>query len=143
MHLTSGLSETLHRFARGAHVLVTIVFLVMAAIQLNDPDPVYWFVVYAVVAAVPAGRAFGCQLSVTLAVAGGMVLAGLLISGPGFVDYLASGDYAAIGGKMAGGQTYVESAREFLGLLIAGVCLAVYKLKLKGSEPFKKRFFRE
>ena len=111
---------------RVVHTIVAILFLIMAAIQLNDPDPAYWITVYAVVAAVPAGRFFGRRLSRTSLVAAGMVLAGLLISVPGFVDYLASGDYAAIGGNMMAEKAYVEPAREFLGLLIAAVVLVFY-----------------
>jgi len=98
----------------------------MAAIQLNDPDPVYWVAVYVVVAAVPAARIFGRRLPTTAAVAAGMVLAGLLIAAPGFVDYLASGDYAAIGEKMMDEKPYVETAREVVGLLIAAVGLIFY-----------------
>jgi len=111
---------------RAVHGTVAILFLVMAVIQLNDPDPVYWFAVYALVAVVPAARIFNRRLPGTSAVAGGMVLAGLLIAAPGFVDYLGSGDYASISGKMMAEKPYVESAREFLGLLIAAVGLFFY-----------------
>jgi hypothetical protein len=97
------------------------------AIQLNDPDPVYWVVVYTVVAAVPAARIFGHRSPKTLLVAGGMVLSGLLIAAPGVVDYIASGDYASIRGKMLAEKAYVESAREFIGLLMASVCLIYYR----------------
>lgn len=55
-----------------------------------------------------------------------MAVAGLLISWPGFLDCLTSGDYAAIGGQMMSEKPYVESAHEFLGLLIAGACVALY-----------------
>ncbi len=111
---------------RVVHAIVALVFLTLAAIQLNDPDPAYWVAVYAVVAAVPGARIFGHRSTTTLVFAGGMVLAGLLIAAPGFVDYLASGDYASIGGEMMEEKPYVESAREFAGLLIAAVGLFLY-----------------
>ena len=112
--------------ARIVHALVALLLLVMAAIQLNDPDPAYWVTVYALVAVVPAARIFGRHLPKTSLVAAGMVVSGMLIAGSGFIDYLASGDYSSIGGKMMMAKPYVESAREFLGLLIAAVALSVY-----------------
>ena len=59
-------------------------------------------------------------------VAVGMVLAGLLIAAPGSIDYLTSGDYASISGEMMAEKAYVESAREFIGLLMAAACLFYY-----------------
>ncbi len=112
--------------ARIGHAAVAVLFLIMAAIQLNDPDPAYWVAVYALVAVVPAARVFRRRLPKTSLLAAGMVLAGLLISLPGFIDYLSSGDYSSIGGKMMAVKPYVESAREFLGLLIAAICLSLY-----------------
>ena len=111
---------------RVVHAVIAIIFLTMAGIQLNDPDPAYWIVVYAVVAAIPAAMIFDRRLATTAAVAGGLVLAGLLIAAPGFVDYLTSGDYGSIGGKMMAEKPYVEPAREFLGLLIAAIALFFY-----------------
>lgn len=35
-----------------AAIIATLVFGLMAAIQLNDPDPLYWFLVYAAVAVI-------------------------------------------------------------------------------------------
>ena len=98
-------------------------FLMMAAIQFNDPDPVYWVADYGLVAAVPLARIFRRRLPKVSLLAGGMVLAGLLIAVPGFVDFLVSGDYASINGKMSPEKPYMESARESIGLLIAAICL--------------------
>ncbi len=112
---------------RIVHAVVALVFLLMAAIQLNDPDPLYWATVYVVVAAIPAARVFEKRLPAIWLVAGGMVLAGMLMSFPGFIDYLGSGDYGSLGGAMMAEKPYVEPAREFLGLLIAVGCLVAYR----------------
>ncbi|HUU73061.1 MAG TPA: transmembrane 220 family protein [Burkholderiales bacterium] len=108
------------------HAVFTLVFVMMAAIQLNDPDPTYWIAVYALVAAIPAARIFGRRLPGISVLTAGMVLAGMLIAGPGFIDFLVSGDYASINDKMSAEKPYVESAREFIGLLMAAVCLIAY-----------------
>lgn len=111
---------------RLVHAVVAIIFLIMAAIQLNDTDPAYWIAVYVGVAAIPAARIFERRLPTISTVAAGMVLAGLLIAIPGFIDYLASGDYASIGGAMMAEKPYVEPAREFLGLMIAAAVMFFY-----------------
>ena len=99
----------------------------MAVIQLNDPDPLYWIVVYAIVAVVPATKALGLQSAKLTWVASGMVAGGLLVAMPGFIDYLSSGDFASIAGEMMNSKPYVESAREFGGLIIAAFTLAIYQ----------------
>ncbi len=98
----------------------------MAVIQINDPDPVFWLIVYLAVAVVPASRVLGMRLPVVFGVVAGLVVAALLISFPGFIDYLESGDYAALTGGMTADKPYIESAREFLGMAIGALCLAFY-----------------
>ena len=61
----------------------------------------------------------------------GGVVAGLLIAEPGFWEYLRSGDWASLGGEMRGDKPYIESGREFIGLVIAGAAL----LALRRAEP--------
>ena len=119
-------SETESAMRVVLHALVGLAFLGMAVIQLNDPDPAYWIVVYVLVAAIPLARIFGHRLPTVLILASGMVLSGMLIAGPGTLDYLASGDYVSIKGKMLDEKPYVESAREFVGLLAAAICLMAY-----------------
>ena len=113
--------------ARLVHAIVALAFVFMAAIQLNDPDPAYWIVVYVVVAAIPSARIFGYRLPKLVLIASGMVLSGLIIATPGTIDYLTSSDFAAIRGKMLGEKPYVESAREFIGLAMAAISLIYYR----------------
>lgn len=101
----------------------TVLFAWMAAIQLNDPDPLYWFPVYGGVAMTTLAAVFGRRLPRFTLVMLGAVVAGLLIAAPGFADYLRSADWAALFGRMSPDRPYVESAREFLGLAIAGCAL--------------------
>ena len=112
--------------ARLIHAVIALLILTMGVIQFNDPDPAYWVTVYALVAIIPAARVFGRRLPKTSLVAAGMVLSGLLIAAPGFIDYLTSGDYSSIGGKMMLAKPYVEAAREFIGLAIAAIALSFY-----------------
>ena len=108
------------------HVVIALVLLYMAYLQFNDPDPLYWVVVYGFIALFPIARLLNRSLRPAAPVAFGIILAGLLIAWPGFVDYLRSGDYASLVGAMTPDKPYVEPAREFLGLVIAGVALSPY-----------------
>ncbi len=99
----------------------------MAAIQINDPDPLLWLIVYLAVAAIPASRIIGLHLPVTVGIAAGLVVAALLVSLQGFIDYLKSGDYASLTGGMSDQKPYIESAREFLGVTIGAICLLFYR----------------
>lgn len=110
------------------HGLASLLFLLMAAVQLNDPDTLYWVAAYMATAAVAATNCIDRlgrlrrELSMgrlLVSVTMGMVLAGLLISISGVMDYLASGNLVSIYGQMSGENPYVESVREFGGLFIA------------------------
>jgi hypothetical protein len=111
---------------RFLHILICAIFGLMAAIQFNDPDPAYWIAVYAGVAWIALTAVFGQPKRGMVILVTGMVIAGLLVSGPGFVDYLRSGELASISGGMRDSAPYIESAREFLGLVIAAAALGFY-----------------
>jgi len=101
------------------HVIMALLFVITAALQLNDPDPLYWVTVY-LAAGVVAVAAFRGRFLKTLSkVSIGLALAGLLISIPGTGEYFGADDYGSIYGGMSAEKPYIESAREFGGLFIA------------------------
>lgn len=114
--------------AKFVHTVAALMFIAMAFVQLNDPDPIFWVAIYIAISFVSITRLLGYRAISIFYVALGMCLAGLFISAPGFIDYLGSQDYAAIGRGMSEDKPYVESAREFLGMLIGAVCLMFYGL---------------
>lgn len=106
-----------------AAIIATLLFGLMAAIQWNDPDPLYWIAVYAAVAVVTAAAVVGRRLPRFALVALGAATAGALIAVPGFVDYLQSGNWGAIGEHMNDEEPYIEQGREFVGLVFAAAVL--------------------
>lgn len=102
---------------------------VIAALQFNDPDPVYWVAVYGLAALVPLAQAFGGRAPFLAALTMGMIVSGMIYASGGFFDYLQAGKYASITGPMGRGARYVEPAREFLGLLIALLVVGYYALR--------------
>lgn len=93
--------------------------LVVAGIQFNDPDPIYWIFVYTATAVVLAAGAFNRHSSFWTAVLMGAITAGMLWTLAGLGTYLLAGDYASIFGSMSPDRPYVEETREFLGLAMA------------------------
>jgi len=113
------------------HLAAASLLLGIAWLQLNDPDPWYWIAVYGLTAAIPLSRMLNRTSSTIHWIATGMICSGLLISAPGFAEYVRSGNYAAISGEMMGSKPYIESAREFGGLFIAGCILIAYHRTLR------------
>jgi len=105
---------------RWIDLFVALAFLLMAAVQINDPDPAYWILVYGATALL--GR-FTC---VGTAMAIGAAGVGLLDALPGFVQYFLSGDPESLTGAMLAEKPWVEPAREFLGLAMALAALLWY-----------------
>ncbi len=99
--------------------------LLIAALQWNDPDAAYWIAVYAGGAAVAIGKGLGHYNHFRTTLLTGAVLAGMILTLPGTLQYLAAGDYGSIFGDMRP-DNYVEPAREFFGLLLLLAILCGY-----------------
>ena len=110
---------------------VAALLLIFAFAQVNDPDPAYWVLVYAgsglVFLAAVAGREFYFYGAALV----GAVVAGMVISLPGFLDYFQAGDASSLVGAMLPEKPWVEPAREFLGLGINLALLLWYLRRLR------------
>ena len=100
------------------HIATVFALAGMAYLQLNDPDPLYWVSVYLVAALIPVARLVGKSDRQLWWVCSGLIMAGLLISAQGFMQFILHEPLSGITGTMAA-DSNVEAAREFLGLAIA------------------------
>jgi hypothetical protein len=107
--------------------VLALLFVIFAAIQLNDPDPFYWILVYGGTAAVLIGRSFGKRNQFWTGVCAGVALTGVIPSVPGFTQYLTSGNLLSIFSEMHN-QNYVENSREFIGLVMSLTILAIHAM---------------
>jgi hypothetical protein len=100
-----------------------ILFILFAAVQYNDPDPLVWILVYGAMAVVSFMAVFNrYPLQYMIIMAGGFLVMTIMYF-DGFKDWLISPDRYLLFDDLAKMQfPYIEEAREFLGLLI---CLAV------------------
>lgn len=108
-------------------VFLSAFFLSMGALQVNDPDPLYWVTVYAMTALIPYGRLLHPHYGSLFWITAGMVFAGLLQSFSGFIDFVAAGDWGLLTAPMTDKLPTIEYAREFLGLLFSVACLVGYR----------------
>lgn len=103
-----------------------VIFFVMAGLQFNDPDPVYWVAVYSGTALIALSKALGRYSEFWAAITIGGVVAGLIYALPGVLNFIDFGSIDELSGAMTSSKPYIESTREFGGLLIALIVLASY-----------------
>lgn len=113
---------------KAIHAVIAVLLIVTAGLQWNDPDPLYWMVTYVAAAVVAGAACVGRALVKLSLIAMGLSLAGLLITLPGTLDFIAAGDYGSISGGMSDDKPWIESAREFGGLLVAFVYLLLFQV---------------
>ena len=113
-------------------------FLVIAALQLNDPDPIYWVLVYGGTAMIAFGQGLGRHSIFWTGACIGALATGIISTAPAFGDYLASENFSSIFSEpesfssvfsAMNSRDYIENSREFLGLVLAFVLLTTYSIK--------------
>lgn len=114
------------------NLVLAAMFVIFAFLQINDPDPVVWILIYGAMAVTCVLAAFGHYYYA--------VLIGLLIlfSGYSFVfldgvrEWLRSDDKSMLFDDIAKMQyLYIEESREFLGLLICILVLIMHLLRAR------------
>lgn len=98
-----------------------LLFLAFSGVQLNDPDGIYWFLGYLVLAILAVANGFGKVKPVINLVALVALVGGLLFYAPGFYEFLTNEDGIAFSQGMQNDFPYIEEAREFGGLVISSL----------------------
>ena len=110
-------------------ISLCIIFVVFAAIQFNDPDPLLWIVLYGLVAGCALLRLWAPRLEFRIWLTGiqvGMLVYGLFLV-PGFIEFLGQPDKIDLIGQMQAESPWVEETRELIGLLMALFSLNLLK----------------
>jgi hypothetical protein len=107
--------------------LLALMFLAFAFVQINDPDPIHWILIYGLMAVTCVLAAF--KIYYRLA----MVIFLLILIGYSFVfigglrEWLAQPDQSILFDDVLKMQyVYIEESREFLGLLICDIVLIIH-----------------
>ena len=107
--------------------LLAVVFLLFAFLQLNDPDPLVWILIYGAMAVVCVMAIFSYyRMRFLLALLVAFVVYSFFYL-DGVMEWLRLDNKAALFDDVAKMEHwYIEEAREFLGLLICVVVLVIY-----------------
>jgi hypothetical protein len=129
-------SFTLHLYLypnttmRILNFILALMFLAFAFVQINDPDPVLWILIYGVMATLAMMAIFQYYPRKFLAAVLALYIAyGIftLIYHPGVLEWLKSENKSDIFDDVKKMENlYIEESREFLGLMICIGVLILY-----------------
>ena len=99
------------------NLFLSVVFLLFAVVQYNDPDPVHWMALYLYTAGVCGFAAFGKYNRIVLWAGLAVISAWVALTIPDFFDWMKMGR-PNIAGQMKANEPYIELTREFFGVLM-------------------------
>ena len=109
------------------NLLLAVMFVAFTFVQLNDPDPVLWILIYGSMAVICILAAFKITPRVVI---GAMLIAFVAYSFvfiDGLKEWFAQPDKSVLFDDVMKMQyPYIEESREFLGLLICVIVLAIH-----------------
>lgn len=108
--------------------IFTLLFILFAGLQYNDPDPYVWIPIYLYAALLcglaSKGRYFPAAYGMGIAVYGGYALY-LLLTTNGVLDWYQQHEAESLVQTMKAEKPWIEDTREFGGLLILIVWLSL------------------
>ncbi|WP_276372298.1 transmembrane 220 family protein [Chryseolinea sp. H1M3-3] len=119
---------------RIVNFILAIMFLAFAFVQINDPDPVIWILIYGAMAVLSVMAIF--EFYPKKFIIGLLVLYIIysFVFMPGVAEWLRQDDKALLFDNIAKMQfPYIEEAREFLGLLICIIVLVVFLVRSRSA----------
>ncbi len=102
------------------------------ALQLNDPDPILWVLIYSVTGIALLFSAFGKRNIFAMTGLVIILVVWMIYLSPGFFYWLNNKPAEELLCGMSPDRMYVEESREFLGLFIAILTLIPSITKLSG-----------
>ena len=117
---------------RIVNFILAIMFLLFAFVQINDPDPVVWILIYGAMAVLSIMAIFEFYpIKFTIGLLVLYVLYSIVYI-PGVLEWLRQENKAMLFDDVAKMQyPYVEEAREFLGLLICIIVLIFFVVRAR------------
>ena len=117
------------------NLILAVMFVGFASVQINDPDPLIWILIYGSLAVTCVLAAFKYYNKIAL-IALIVILGGYsTVYWSGVAEWMSTPDKSALFDNVAKMEhLYIEEAREFLGLMI---CLAVLVMHLVRSRKVR------
>ncbi len=112
------------------HLLVAILFTLFAYWQINDPDWPIWVLMYGSVAAIGLWSFLSEPPRILVYIVLAAAAIWMLTLVPDVINWINEG-MPTIAGQMKAESPHIELTREFFGLMISTVVLAVYALRAR------------
>lgn len=114
--------------------ILAILFLLFAFVQVNDPDPLHWILIYGAMAVLAILAMFSVYPLKVILVLLVVYIGYSTVFFGGVTEWMQQPDKSALFDDVAKMQhPYVEEAREFLGLMICIVVLVFYAIKSRSK----------
>ncbi len=107
------------------HLSISVLFMLFAIVQWNDPDAFIWILMYVVVSAVAFLAFKGKSYPWLNAGVTAILIVSILFYVPDVVDWFGD-DMPNIADSMKASSPYIELVREFFGLFISLVAMTFY-----------------
>lgn len=121
---------------RVLNLVLAALFLLFAFVQINDPDPVLWILIYGIMAVACVLAAFRYYYPRILAAILTAYAAYSFVFLSGMIEWLRSNDRSLLFDDLAKMQhPYIEEAREFLGLLVCIIVLIIHLISSREKQP--------
>lgn len=105
-------------------------FMAFASLQVNDPDPALWILIYGAMAVVCVMAIFEYYNKILLAVLAVAYTIYCFILWPGVAEWFRQDDLGILFDEvMKMEYPYIEESREFLGLVICLLVLIFYGIR--------------
>jgi hypothetical protein len=112
---------------KAVNLFLAAMFLVFAFVQINDPDPAVWIIIYGAMAVICVLVAFRIYPRIVMAALLGCYLIYSFFFYRGLVEWLAQDDKSVLFDDIAKMEyPYIEESREFLGLMICIIVLVIH-----------------
>ena len=105
-----------------SRLIVSLIFVLFAYFQWNDPDPWLWIALYLTVAAVVGIAAFRAIPKTVIYVLSTLIVIWMISLLPDFIYWVQMG-MPTIAASMKAEAPHIELTREFLGLLLCGLAV--------------------
>jgi hypothetical protein len=110
------------------NLVLALMFLVFAFLQVNDPDPFVWILIYGSMAVICVMASFRYYPKIFIIIVFVIFAGYSFMFLPGVKEWLGQDDKTALFDNVAKMEhIYIEESREYLGLLI---CLVVLSIQL-------------
>ncbi|MFK7775675.1 MAG: transmembrane 220 family protein [Saprospiraceae bacterium] len=115
------------------NVTLTILFVLFAYFQINDPDPWLWVAIYGLVAGVSGFAIFQKYSKGVIYLGIAICIIGLGILFPELINWVKMGT-PNIAETMKTERSYIEFVREFFGLGISLIVLVFHFFQMRKTE---------